>query len=558
MLATVDAETDVLIVGAGPVGLAAAIELGQRGVRCIVVERNDRVGYSPRAKTTNVRSREHLRRWGIADALRRASPISPDRPSTVVFATRMNGPLIARFENALNGSREPNNLYSEEAQWVPQYVLEEVLRQCAQSLPAVAIHFETEFVSLSETATGVTAKLRRVRDGSVVAVQSGYLIGADGARSTVRDAIGSTMIGEGAFSRNFSIIFRAPDLAARQIHGPAIMYWMLNEEMPSVLGPMDEEGLWMFMVTKLADGIDPAAIDAVDLIRRGTGLNDLAIEIVGTDLWVAHRLVADHYARGRVFLAGDACHLHPPFGGFGMNMGIGDAVDLGWKMAARLAGWGGDDLLASYEIERRPVHERTIAEAVHNFGQTGSQIVRPDLEAPGVVGEATRREVADLIEATKVREFKTLGIVLGMRYVDSPIIIADGSTPPPEHFMLYVPSAHPGCLAPHLWLTDGSSLYDHFGSGFTILVTDGDACAADGLAKVAANKGIPLKVLAPVNARLRERYEAKFALIRPDQHVAWRGNDLPTDCDGLLAQLTGVRSKMSAPARNTAQLKSPL
>ena len=203
-----------LIVGAGPVGLAAAIELGQRGVRCIVVERNDRVGYSPRAKTTNVRSREHLRRWGIADALRRASPISPDRPSTVVFATRMNGPLIARFENALNGSRVRNNLYSEEAQWVPQYVLEDVLRQCAQSLPHVTIHFETEFVTLTQTASGVATQVRDVRRGRTATMQSRYLIGADGARSSVRDAIGVTMIGEGAFSRNFSIIFRAPDLAS--------------------------------------------------------------------------------------------------------------------------------------------------------------------------------------------------------------------------------------------------------------------------------------------------------------------------------------------------------
>jgi 2-polyprenyl-6-methoxyphenol hydroxylase-like FAD-dependent oxidoreductase len=547
-----DGETDVVIVGAGPVGLAAAIELGQRGVRCIVVERNDRVGYSPRAKTTNVRSREHLRRWGIADALRRASPISPDRPSTVVFATRMNGPLIARFENAVSGSRARNHLYSEEAQWVPQYVLEEVLRQCAQSLSGVAVRFETEFVSLTQAANGVTAQLRDTRNGRMATVRSRYLIGADGARSSVRDAIGATMIGEGAFSRNFSIIFRAPDLAARQIHGPAIMYWMVNEEMPSLLGPMDEEGLWTFMVTKLPDNTDPATIDAVDLIRRGTGLRDLAIEIVGTDLWVAHRLIADRYARGRVYLAGDACHLHPPFGGFGMNMGIGDAVDLGWKIAACLGGWGGDDLLASYEIERRPVHERTIAEAVHNFGHTGSQILRPDLEAPGVVGEATRREVADLIEATKVREFKTLGIVLGLRYADSPIIIADGSTPPPDHFMLYVPSAHPGCLAPHLWLADGSSLYDHFGPGFTLLVTDDDARPADRLSKAAAKRNVPFKVLAPANVRLRPRYEARFALIRPDQHVAWRGDDIPADCDALLAQVTGASRKGSAPARQSA------
>jgi 2-polyprenyl-6-methoxyphenol hydroxylase-like FAD-dependent oxidoreductase len=552
-----DEETDVVIIGAGPVGLAVAIELGQRGVRCIVVERNDRVGYSPRAKTTNVRSREHLRRWGIADALRRASPISPDRPSTVVFATRMNGPLIARFENALSGSRARNHLYSEEAQWVPQYVLEEVLRQFAQSLPGVAIHFETEFASLAQTANGVTAQLRNARSGRTAAVRSRYLIGADGARSSVRDAIGATMIGEGAFSRNYSVIFRAPDLTARQIHGPAIMYWMLNEEMPSVLGPMDEEGLWTFMVTKLPDNVDPVAIDAADLIRRGTGLRDLAIEIVGTDLWVAHRLVADRYARGRVYLAGDACHLHPPFGGFGMNMGIGDAVDLGWKMAADLAGWGGGALLASYEIERRPVHDRTIAEAVLNFGQTGSEIVRPDLEAPGVIGEATRREVADLVEATKVREFKTLGIVLGMRYVDSPIIVPDGSAPPPEHFMLYVPSAHPGCLAPHLWLTDGTSLYDHFGPGFTLLVTEGEARDADRLVKAAAKRNVPLKVLAPRNERLRQRYEARLALIRPDQHVAWRGDDIPVDCDALLAQVTGARRDVTTPAWTLVHHDSP-
>ncbi len=535
-----DGQTDVLIVGAGPVGLAASIELGRRGIRCAVVERNDRVGYSPRAKTTNVRTREHLRRWGIADTLRQASPIAPDRPSTVVFATRMNGPLLARFENALNGSRERNNLYSEEAQWVPQYVLEEVLRQCAQSIPRVSIHFETEFVSLTQTPDGVISQLRDIPTDRLATVQSSHLIGADGARSMVREAIGATMIGEGAFSRNFSIIFRAPDLASRHIHGPAIMYWMVNEEVPSLLGPMDEDGLWTFMVTKLGDDADPNTIDAVDLIRRGTGLRDLDIEIVGTDTWVANRLVANKYADGRVFLAGDACHLHPPFGGFGMNMGIGDAVDLGWKMAARLKGWGGDGLLASYELERRPVHERTIGEAVHNFGLTGQRLVRPALEEPGLIGEATRREVADILAATKIREFKTLGIVLGMRYANSPIIVADGSEPPPDHFMLYVPSAHPGCLAPHLWLSDGSSLYDHFGEGFTLLVTDGDLQATDEFVAAAVELKIPMKVLALADPRLHGRYEGRFIVIRPDQHVGWRGNAFPADVHGLIACLTGA------------------
>jgi hypothetical protein len=179
-----------------------------------------------------------------------------------------------------------------------------------------------------------------------------------------------------------------------------------------------------------------------------------------------------------------------------MNMGIGDAVDLGWKMAARVVGWGGDELLASYELERRKVHERTIAEALHNFGATSNQLVRPALEEPGLIGEATRREVADIIQASKLREFKTLGIVLGTRYENSPIIVADGSDPPTDHFMLYVPSAHPGCLAPHLWLSDGSSLYDHFGDGFTLLVTDGEPEAADELVAAAAKRKVPVKVLA--------------------------------------------------------------
>jgi 2-polyprenyl-6-methoxyphenol hydroxylase-like FAD-dependent oxidoreductase len=537
---------DVTIIGAGPVGLAAAIELGRRNIRCAVFERNDRVGYSPRAKTTNVRTREHLRRWGIADALRAASPISPDRPSTVVFATRMNGPLLARFENALHGSRQRNNLYSEEAQWVPQYVLEEVLRRCAEGLPTVTVDFNCEFLSVEQDARGAQARIRHGRTGEIVNVESTYLIGADGARSAVREAIGARMIGDAGYSRNYSIIFRSRTLAARNIHEPAIMYWMVNADVPSLLGPMDEDGLWFFMVPKLDDDLGPETLDAVDLIRRGTGIADLDIEVVGRDLWLAHRLVASHYARGRVYLAGDACHLHPPFGGFGMNMGVADAVDLGWKMAASLAGWGGAELLASYEQERRGVHARTIAEAVANYQATSNQLVRPGLEDAGPIGEATRREVADIILATKVREFMTLGVILGMRYAGSPIIVPDGSEPPAEHFMLYLPSAHPGCLAPHLWLADGSSLYDHFGAGFTLLATTGEPADTEAFLAAAQRRGVPVKLCCPGDARLRARYEARFALIRPDQYVAWRGDALPDDPDELIARVTGADMRPAA------------
>jgi 2-polyprenyl-6-methoxyphenol hydroxylase-like FAD-dependent oxidoreductase len=536
-------EVDVLIAGAGPVGLSLAIELGQRGIRCLAVERNDRVGYSPRAKTTNVRTREHLRRWGIADTLRQASPIPPDYPPDVVFATRMNGPALSRFENAFNGSRVRNELYSEEAQWVPQYTLEEVLRAEAVSLPGVEVAFDTELRAIEQAEDAVMAEVAHMPSGTVRRVRSQYLIGADGGRSFVRGFLGIGMAGESGVAKNYSIIFRAPDLAARHPHGPAIMYWMVNADVPGLLGPMDEHGLWFFMATKLANDVDPATVDPVELVRRGTGLSDLAVKVIHADPWVAHSLIADAYSKGRIFLAGDACHLHPPFGGFGMNMGIGDAVDLGWKLAARLQGWGGAALLGSYETERRPVHERTIRESVVNYAVVGNQLVRPTLEEPGPAGDATRREVGELIQSSKGREFYTLGLVLGARYDNSPVLVPDGTQPPQEHFADYVPSACPGSLAPHAWLADGSSLYDHFGPGLTLLATgkgpntendDG----TNALAQNAADRGIPFKLLSLDEPSLQSRYQARFALIRPDQYVAWRGNRLP-EPGPLLERVTG-------------------
>ena len=533
-------DMDVLIVGAGPVGLSLAVEMGRRGVTCRVVERNDRVGYSPRAKTTNVRTREHLRRWGLADALRDASPMPRDYPFDVVFATRMNGYTLARFTNVSSGGSERSELYSEGGQWVPQYTLEEVLRVCAVSLPGVQVTFDTELSTLQQDAEGVTAQLASVPGGDISTVRCRYLVGADGARSVVRELIGAKMLGDATrgFS-NYSVIFRSPELARRHLHGRAIMYWMVNADVAALLGPMDKDGLWYFMATKLPGNINPSTVDPVDMIRRGTGLSDLEIEFIRGDPWVARCLIADRYAEGRVFLAGDACHLHPPFGGFGMNMGIGDAVDLGWKLAATLQGWGGPRLLDSYQAERRPVHQRTMDEAAANYAIMGSELVRPGLEDRGATGDAVRREVGDTILAEKSREFHTLGVVLGQCYRNSPLVEPDGSEPPPEHFTHYIPSASPGCLAPHAWLLDDSSLYDHFGPGFTLLVLEGDAASAQPMVDAAAELGVPLKVFAPADRRLPGRYEARLALIRPDQMVAWRADNLPADPYALLRRVTG-------------------
>ncbi|MEU1176829.1 FAD-dependent monooxygenase [Streptomyces sp. NPDC005820] len=530
---------DVLVVGAGAVGLAAAAELGSRRVRCLVVDHDDRTGdHSPRAKIVNVRTREHFRRWGLADELKYTSPLGSDLPSTAVFVTRMNGHLLARFDNAMNGSQVPNNLYAEEAQWVPQYALEDVLRRYVTSRPGVDLRVGHEFLDARQDDSGVTARIRAVGTGETHEVRCRFLIGADGPRSRVRDLIGARMTGTSSLSRNCTIVFRAPDLAHRHPFGRAIMYWLVNDDVPGLLGPMDDKGLWFFTATRMTDN-DLDGLDLVGLIRRTTGLHDLDVEIIGADPWVAHSLLADCYSRGRMFLAGDACHLNPPHGGFGMNMGIGDAVDLGWKTAAVLQGWGGEGLLRGYESERRPIHTRLVDEAVSYHNTFNHQLVRPGMEETGLVGEATRQEVGGLIELTKIYDFKSLGLVLGSDYRQSPLVVSDGSAPPPVSSLVYTPSAHPGCLAPHLWLRDGSSLYDHFGPGLSLLVTSGDPVDAEPLLAAARTRGVPMSLVAPRDVRLPARYEARYTLVRPDQHVAWRGETLPEDAYALLDHVCG-------------------
>nr|WP_047168611.1 FAD-dependent monooxygenase [Sphingomonas sp. Y57] len=534
----------VAIIGAGPAGLAMAIELGSRSIRCIVIERNSRQGHAPRAKTTHTRTREHLRRWGIADRLADASPFGVDYPSNVLFVTRLGGKLIERFENALYCSPQRDERYSEHAQWVPQYKLEAVLMEHARSLAGVEIAFGQEYLDFDQDDAEVRVRVRDTATAAERIIHADYLVGADGARSTVRDQIGAQMVGTYGLSRNYNIIFEAPGLAEAHPHGPGIMYWQINGEVPSLIGPMDEGDLWYFMPTGIAPGTVYSEQEALDRIRRSTGI-DLPYRILSSDEWVASRLLADRYSLGRVFLTGDACHLHPPFGGYGMNMGVADSVDLGWKMAAVMQGWAGPALLDSYEIERRPAHEYVISEAEANHALGPNQLARPGIEDEGDQGDAVRREVGELIRQVKTNEFYGLGVVLGYRYTGSPVIVDDGTDAGWRRSRDYVPNAAPGCLAPHHWMGDGRSLYDLFGSGFTLLVFDGADPADVAAAREEARRtGLPLEIVTVPGAELRQRYGAALALIRPDQHVAWRGDRWPAA--NLLLTVSG-RALADAP-----------
>ena len=528
-------QLDVVVAGAGPVGLALALELGLQGRSCLVLERHERVGLAPRAKTTNTRSRELMRRWGVADDLARMTPFGLDYPPNVVFATRLTGHELARFENAFHGRPAHDPRFPEHAQWIPQYKVEEVLRRRAVDLEGVELRFDTEVLGFVDDGAKVRVELKNVSTGATSTVEARFLVGADGARSTVRTALGIPMAGVSPISHHYNIVFRSPGLEHRHALGRAIMYWLINPEVPAVLSPLDRGDLWAFGCEKLRD----ADADPVQLIRAALGIADLEVEVLSRDVWVAHQLIAEHYRRGNVFLAGDACHLHPPFGGYGMNMGIGDAVDLGWKFGAVLAGWGGPALLDSYEIERRQVHQRVVDEAVLNHRAGSRSFALGNLEADDATGAAARAEAGESIRRGKRREFDSLGIVLGSCHDGSPIIVPDGTPMPAADPLTFEPSARPGGRAPHAWLAEtnahGASLFDRFDrTGLTLLVTRRERQAeATAVAAAAEALGVPLSVLAPELDGLRALYQADFALIRPDQFVAWRGDRIQDACAAI-------------------------
>lgn len=522
-------QTQVLICGAGPAGLALAIELGTRSVDVVVVERNDRVGHAPRAKTTHTRTREHFRRWGIAQDLAAVAPFGLDYPSDVHFVTRLGGYGLATIRDAFNCAPARNDLYAEHSQWVPQYRVEEVMREHLRSLPTVEICFEHEWLVAEQSGDAVRSSIRDLRSGADAVIESRYLVGADGARSPIRDMIGAKMEGRYGLAHAYNIVFRAPGLAALHRHGPGIIYWQTNPEVPSMIGPMDKDDLWYFMPGKIP-GLDRIDLStAADLIRRSTGI-DLPYEVLSADEWVASEFIADRYSDGRIFLIGDACHLHPPTGGYGMNMGIGDSVDLGWKLAGVLQGWGGPHLLDSYEQERKPVHRRVIDAALSNFSTIAMHLsISPAIEEDSPEGAAVRAEVGALLADGRAQEFRSLGVMLGSSYDDSPITAHEPGAPTPDPAMRdYTPTARPGARAPHAWLADGRSLYDLFGAGFTLL-SFGDAAGADLLRAEAdaASLDIPLKIVRIDEPRIATLYERGLALIRPDQHVAWRGDLWP-------------------------------
>jgi 2-polyprenyl-6-methoxyphenol hydroxylase-like FAD-dependent oxidoreductase len=525
-------ETPVLVAGGGPAGLAAAAELGSRGVACVVIEPRAQVSHRrPRAKTTSVRTMEHLRRWGIAGTLRAAAPLRVAWSQRVTFCESLSGARITDFDGAFGLVTGRDERFAEAGQQVPQPVVEEVLRAHVRGQPGVDLRLGHAVTGLAQ-GDGDVAVAVRDASGTGYQITARYVLGCDGAAGVVREQVGARYVGQSDPRPNFNVVFRAPSLDTHL--GPAVQYWVLAAPVPGVLGRLDLDGTWWAILPGIEAGY--GAAHAAELISGLVG-RPVEHEVLASDPWTARMLVADRFADRRVFLAGESAHVNPPWGGHGFNTSVGDAVNVAWKIAAVEQGWASPGLLASYEPERRGVIEQTVASAAANMRSLARDLPRDE----------------PAIQAAKRSEFHSLGLVLGYSYAGSPVIQPGaGPVPGPGNAAVpaadvssYTPDAVPGARLPHAWLPGGSSLYDRLGAGFTLLgpADEGDPGVA-ALRDRAHRRGIPLAVL---RSPPDYPWGREFLLVRPDQHIAWRARE-PAGID-----LDLVTGRAGQPARNRTE-----
>ncbi len=534
-------DSDVLIVGAGPTGLTLAIDLGKRGVRCILIEQIAQPAFLPKMERINARTMEIYRRMGLVQQIR-AAGLRADCPMDVYIVLALNQPALLHLPypsvaqaQAETRATNDGSLPLEPYQLISQYTLEPLLKGIAETIPTVTVRFGCEFLSLQQDGDGVTARVRTT-DGRDESLRAAYLVGCDGGTSPVRKELGIELSGEGNLLGLRQALYHCAELFERLPlgNGPGKgRHYHVADDKATQLIIQDSTKHWTLhsMVETDAE-MDRQFENTVGLPVRYQRLS--------CDPWRQNLLLADRYGKGRVFLAGDAVHLVIPTGGLGMNSGIGDAIDLSWKLAATLHGWGGPNLLASYAIERRQVGERNVgASRYATLGRRKWRSMwRPDIRDDTPAGAATRHNLSAVAGIEQRKSNEMIGAELGYRYVDLPVIcnIPGG----PEHlFREYQPTTWPGARLPHVWLDDGTPMQDRVPDGYTILKLGRTKADLSGLERAIRMHGAPVAVLDVPDRIARDIYGYDLILLRPDLHVVWRGNAAPDDAAEVAAIATG-------------------
>jgi 2-polyprenyl-6-methoxyphenol hydroxylase-like FAD-dependent oxidoreductase len=529
----------VLIVGGGPVGLTLAIELGQQGVACELIDKRPQLGRLPKMERCNARTMENYRRAGIADRIRTAG-LDGDIPMDVFICLESiaRPPLVHHEYPSVNQLKRTGatvndgSLPLEPYQLISQYTLEPLLKEVAEATPGVSVHFGRELVSFEQDATGVRATVRAT-DGSLRVIETDFLVGCDGGASTVRRELDIELRGESLLEMR-QALFYCPDLFERIPIGKGRHYHIADEYASFLIVQDDAKHFSLHAIVE-SDADMPALFESV----AGMPVEYETLYVGG---WTQRLMIADSYRDRRVFLAGDSAHLVIPTGGLGMNTGAGDAVDLAWKIAGTVHGWGGPRLLDAYEAERRPIGVRNVAASRKAAGgrRTWRAAWSPAITADTPVDDPARRHLAEVADREQRWSNDLLGIELGYRYQGSPLISDDGSLGPDPDSFLYTPTTHPGARIPHLWLADGTALHDHLGRCFTLVHTRALDERDHALASEFRAVGAPYQTFAVQSDAAEKVFDCySWLLVRPDLHIVARGNDAAADPPALALLATG-------------------
>ena len=543
--------TDVAIIGGGPAGLMLAIELGCRGVACTVLEEDLAAPDFPKANATSSRTMEHYRRRGFSQQIRSLG-LAPDYPQDIVYCTTLADRELTRFSIPSRNEalkRTSFGDYGEESWPTPelphrcqQMFIEPVLREQALKYKSVKLMLGWQASALSMDDEHVTIMASHTASDADMDLTARYVVGCDGPRSMVRKSLGIRYSGLSEEARDFfggqmlSVYFTSSNLYQVLGGKPAWQYWAVNAVQRGLLMAIDGVEKFLFCI-QLKPGQTPESVDFKAAMFAATG-NAFEFDLIAAAPWNAgFTLVADSFAKGRAFIAGDAAHLFTPTGGMGYNTSVDDAVNLGWKLAAVVQGWAGEELLDSYEAERKPIGHRNTAFARAMADSIGIIKLPLNLNDEGAEAEQARDKLGKALYQHVRNEFNIPGLQLGLRYESSPIVAAEAGAPTADQPNQYIPTARPGARAPHIWLGD-QSIFDLFGRDYTLLCF-GDAAStasADLAAWQLAAKamGIPLELARCDSQPARALYGADRVLIRPDHHVAWRG-DASADAAKLLA-----------------------